>query len=254
MYHRANNRLTAPNKTLTELIGRDKDRALSAWLQTYTKNIIDDLKTHACIGKYYVCYYYGEEKVFHHEIVAQKYISKRIRVDELEITYDDDAVKFEATFLHRLTNQRGQTKNRSNAYIGKISRKDNSLQIFLENNLDEAHQIRSIPAEGNIVLFSFNLPICHESQAENIFEDVDFFEGTVSGLSDNTYDSLCFRALLIKKKFGEDGNILNPIAFKTKKPGSLPDKIIQYFYKNFFQSQIRIHRDQNTSWVEEWES
>lgn len=256
LYSRLQNRLTLPQRGFSNLKNEnDKDRSLFVWLEQRISSVYHDKKLLACADKYYVCYFYGDalgskkfaERQISSEVTDTEalhdYITKYIRIDELEITYDDNAVDFAATYTHYTHEAKNGMKKvlLPNFYKGKVVRKNLTVQVFAEYEKYKYLLPKRKTTTGNFILLNFKLPLCNEDKAIEVFNNTDYFEGIVSGLSDSGNDPLSFRALVIKRRQNDKKKNMVKLNFADKNNrNDISIKIIKYFEDHLAQHQIKI--------------
>ncbi|AUD02146.1 hypothetical protein [Spirosoma pollinicola] len=257
LYSRIHNRLNLPLRGLSNLDNpNDKDRSLHGWVEERVAAIYQDKKLLACVDKYYVCYFYGEAinltKLTENQQKGaplednslEDEIAKFIRIDTLDIDYDDDAVAFNATYKHFTQDTHIQSKKifTQSIFRGKIARENSTVQVFCEQEKYVSIKYRDKSTSGNFILLNFKIPNCADDKAFEIFNSYDYFEGIISGLSDSKNDPLSFRALIIKRRLNNSKRKVSVKINLTdrEKRNDLTRAIINYFKNHATQYQIKL--------------
>ena len=229
--NRSKNRLTIPKSPINTL------QSLESWLNERKRigKVLDDMQLHGCVGDYFICYYNGDlvDPIRYEDFLYY------IRVDELTISYDENAVGFSCVYTHNLRSSLSARPKRVDVYKGQPSRRNDTVQVRVANYSTLAPPLSAIPEEENHILISFRLSD-FDLDLEEPFSKAPYFEGTIAGLADIKYTPLCFKILAIKKRLDADGNLLNPIRFDEINLNASSSAVYEYLFKNRHSSRLSL--------------
>lgn len=227
--NRGKNRLTIPKSPINTL------QSLEFWLNERKRigKVMDDMRLHGCVGEYFICYYNGDLA----DPIPYEQFLYYIRVDELTISYNENTVKFSCVYAHNLRSNLSTRPKRVDVYKGHPSRRNDTVQIHVANYSTVDPPSNSIPEEENHVLISFCLTD-FDLDLEEPFSKAPYFKGTIAGLADIKSTPLCFKMLVVKKRFDTSGNLINPINFGGNELNAPSRLVYEYLFENRHSSRI----------------
>ncbi|WP_164489807.1 hypothetical protein [Runella sp. SP2] len=247
---RSRNRLTMPSTNISNLNEHDLVHSLQSWVNNRIKHLQFDDLLPASIGKYYVCYFYGEVAKAKYtnsdkeedKIIKDDYLAKYIRIDELDISYDENSVDFYASYIHKQDVSKKALKSgvSTSVFKGKVRRKQSTVEIILEEktftNSKKGFAEDSFPI-ANFILINFSVDdvgLKNKNEA--------FFSGIITGLSDLNCNPVSFRCFLLRKRGKHDKKNVTQkettINFSDKENVN-SKRILDYFRNHLDESQIK---------------
>lgn len=227
---RSLNRLTMPRESLMYVEG-ESSRSLETWLIEQVKGLPYDPFLEASAGRYFIVYYHGDKlnypKITPEEVasISDKEIISELRFDTLNIIPDELKKSCTGTMKHYV-------KDIVETYSGELARKETSIEILLTDADKVTHQT----GQKNIILLTFSIPPTSSMKKfESEMNESSYFTGLVSGLSDDVFNSVSYKMLLIKRAALVGDNVVLKEGQKFSTDNLDPERravLLDFFRKN----------------------
>lgn len=229
LYSRQLNRLTMPGKSLLFINGKNS-QSLENWVAEQGSKLPYDPTLEHLIGKYFVIYYFGkplnDPKLTTRKIagVSEKSLIDGLRFDTLDIRVDKLRKRFIGHFRHH--------SDITQKYSGEVTRKLTGIEVLLDDTGNDP----DVSVQKDIILLTFAIPpISYEQKFKKEIEASTHFTGLISGLTDDDFRSVSYKALIIKREAVMEKDIVVRDGMEFQASFFVPfykDLIIDFFKQN----------------------